>query len=159
MHTKHTSYFKSFHILSGIAICCSLMTSSCNQLTRYGMNSSSSEQDSASHTEQIQMNFVPTAYFWNSLHIAAEQGDIQKVNQLCSDPRVDVNKQDDLGDTPLHLAAGKGHIEVVRKLLSMRNISVNKENIFGEIPLDLALDNDHEEVVALLLVYGTDSSQ
>jgi len=157
MHTKYISYFKSFRTISGIAVCFSLMTSSCNQLTRHGMDGNSSEQSSESDTEQIEMSFIPTAYFRDSLHIAAEKGDIQRVTQLCSDARVDVNTKNNFENTPLHLAAEKGHIEVVRKLLSMSNIIVNNENIFGKIPLDLALDNGHEEVVALLLIYGTDS--
>ncbi|MGI2257335.1 ankyrin repeat domain-containing protein [Candidatus Cardinium hertigii] len=150
MHTKDTSYFKSCCTLSGIAICFSLMTSSCNQLTRYGMDSSSSEQDSESDTEQIEISFVPTAHFWDSLHIAAQQGDIKRVNQLCSDSYVDVNTKNDFDNTPLHIAAEKGHIEIVRKLLSVDNIIVNQQNIFNKTPLDLALENNHEEVAVLL---------
>ncbi|MGI2299495.1 ankyrin repeat domain-containing protein [Candidatus Cardinium hertigii] len=157
MDIKNKLAFKSLLKVSRIPICF-LLTTACNQLTRYGMNSSSSEEDSESDTEQIEMNFVPTAHFWDSLHIATEKGDIERVNQLCSDSGVDVNTKNDFDNTPLHLAANNGHISVVRKLLSVTNM-VNEENVFGKTPLDLALQNGHEEVVALLRSAGAVSSQ
>ena len=53
---------------------------------------------------------------------------------------VDVNKQQNSGDTPLLIASYKGHKDIVELLLNMNNIDVNKATNTGLTPLSIAKD-------------------
>jgi cytohesin len=93
-----------------------------------------------------------------SLHDAAEAGDITQVKRLIS-KGADVNaKTDGWLITPMHVAADKGHKEIC-ELLIREGAEVNArtgelEDDGGLTPLHVACDEGHQEVVRLLLAHG-----
>ncbi|MBQ2380130.1 MAG: ankyrin repeat domain-containing protein [Akkermansia sp.] len=90
------------------------------------------------------------------LCLAARLGDAECVKVLLTVPRIDVNKNNDVG-APLHHAAERGHLECVKILLSVPGIDVNKKNSEGKTPIHLAAENGHLECVkTLLTVPGID---
>ncbi|MHB9147106.1 MAG: ankyrin repeat domain-containing protein [Candidatus Amoebophilus sp.] len=50
------------------------------------------------------------------LHLAASRGYLQLANLLI-EQGIEINAQNNDGDTPLHLAAWEGHVEMARHLL------------------------------------------
>ena len=61
----------------------------------------------------------------------------------------DVNKQDDIGDTPLHWAAMGDSTEVIAMLIE-HGASINITNDKGEKPIDLARRLGSEAAVRML---------
>lgn len=53
----------------------------------------------------------------SALHGVAQGGHVQCLMRLLKEPKLAINLQNKLGDTPLHCAAVRGHSEVVRVLL------------------------------------------
>eukprot|EP00981_Chlorochromonas_danica_P016214 scaffold16062_cov278-Ochromonas_danica.AAC.4 len=76
-------------------------------------------------------------------------GHVEVVLVLLRDERVDVNKADKNGWTPLHTACGRGHVEVVLVLLGDERVDLNKD---GWTPLHTACGSGHVEVVKLFLL-------
>ena len=90
---------------------------------------------------------------------AAEQGNIEAVKQHL-DAGVNVNKKDQLGETPLHSAAKEGHMQII-ELLITKGADVNAMDDGGHTPVDWAESvneqGKHEgknETVALLRKHG-----
>lgn len=52
--------------------------------------------------------------------------------------KIDVNKQDDLGNTALHWAASGNHLDCVKYLVEKRKAKVNSANLNGDTPLHTA---------------------
>lgn len=75
-----------------------------------------------------------------------------------ADPRPDVNKPADNGNTPLHAAANNGDVRLVTALLQCPGINVNPANSLcdGATPLHLAIMYGHEHVAEVLLCAGAD---
>jgi hypothetical protein len=73
--------------------------------------------------------------------------------QMLLDQRVDVNLQNNKGNTPLLRAAWAGSHEVVKLLLD-RGADVHHENNKGDSPLLLAASRGHLDVVRVLLDGG-----
>ena len=90
-----------------------------------------------------------------SLHRAADAGDLQKVKDLFAEG-VDVNafKAD---WTPLHRAAARGHTGVARALLDA-GARIDETGAGGWTPLHRAAKLGHEEMTALLLERGADAN-
>jgi hypothetical protein len=92
----------------------------------------------------------------NTIHIAAEKGDIEKVNNsLVMNP--DVNQRDEKGNTPLISAASKGQV-VVMQLLIDRGADLNSMNNSGSTALHVATLLGQTASVRLLLEKGADTS-
>ncbi|KAI6762402.1 hypothetical protein HG530_008382 [Fusarium avenaceum] len=70
-----------------------------------------------------------------ALSLAAANGQVDIVEMLMVDGRMDINQKDDNGRTPLHLAASKAHKEVVDALLRNDTIDVDSQDYFGITPL------------------------
>lgn len=73
---------------------------------------------------------------------------------------VDINYQDEQGDTALHVAARFGHVECAKLLLEGRdeqraNIEL-PEKTYGWTPLFIACVDGHLSIVELLIEYGAD---
>ena len=68
----------------------------------------------------------------------------------------DVNKADNVGDTPLHNAAANGHSKVVEMLIQGK-ADVNVVGGWaGGTPLHWAVEGGHGDVVKILLGNGAD---
>ena len=85
----------------------------------------------------------------NTLHDAAEKGDLVKVQALLTSHPELVHKQDTYGCTPLHMAAYGGSQEVVEMLLACQAI-VNVRDNAGRIPADYAEVKGHLELAKRL---------
>ena len=68
---------------------------------------------------------------------------------------IDLNAQNEYGETPLFIAAKVGHHNVVKMLLKKGDIEVNLENWAGETPLSVAAEERNGKIVNLLL--GTET--
>jgi ankyrin repeat protein len=84
-----------------------------------------------------------------------DDGDEEVVAMLLERPEIDVNIQDDAGDTALHVAAKedptkKGHNNIVKMLLNFRGIIVDIKNNDGKTAEEEANACGHVEIVSLL---------
>jgi len=85
--------------------------------------------------------------FW-----ASYNGELEKVESLCSDSALNINWQYSQGGfTPLSVACEKGHVGVVKYLLSLKGIDPNMQQNEGATPSFVACQQGHKEVVSLLL--------
>jgi ankyrin repeat protein len=88
----------------------------------------------------------------NSLHAAAEEGNIDALKSLL-ERGVDINARGASNQTPLHVAVVEGNVDVVR-LLVERGAEVESRNNFGRTPLHGSSRFGHLEVSRLLLNHG-----
>ena len=78
------------------------------------------------------------------LHLAVQCASQPVVEQILhmasseSDVEIDINAQDQQGNTPLHLASKLGRVNVVRSLLQLPDIDFAAYNYQGRTPTDLA---------------------
>ena len=86
------------------------------------------------------------------LRRAAELGDVERLRELVADG-VNVDSDDDLGNTALHRAAGYGHADAVELLLE-QGASVKKKGWGGRLALHRAAESASASSVALLLAAG-----
>ncbi|EAX97694.1 TKL family protein kinase [Trichomonas vaginalis G3] len=81
---------------------------------------------------------------------AAANGELEKVKGYLAD-NVDVNTQDENGDTALQVAARKGDLELVKYLIKVNGINLNTTNQKGYSPLHEAVRFSKTEVVYTLV--------
>ncbi|OGV70937.1 MAG: hypothetical protein A3K19_28545 [Lentisphaerae bacterium RIFOXYB12_FULL_65_16] len=93
----------------------------------------------------------------DSLHVAAEAGDIETIKRLAAEGR-DLNAWDQDGMTPLHLAVRGGQVEACRVLLELRADASKEIRKGGAPPLEFALHMKKTEVVPVLLANAPDSA-
>ena len=84
------------------------------------------------------------------LHFAVEHSQYELVDRLQQCPNIQVDKANELGNTPLMVAAGKGYEVMVVKLLE-RGASRQQVNKDGMSPLMFAAQNGHLAVVNQLI--------
>jgi cytohesin len=90
-----------------------------------------------------------------SLHLAAEEGDIEAVKEHLAagtDKNVRAGKW---GDTPLHRAAFWGYTEIVELLIN-NEVDVNAKDDYGCTPLHDAAEYSHLEITEMLIGRGPD---
>ncbi|KAJ5988304.1 hypothetical protein N7481_003514 [Penicillium waksmanii] len=98
--------------------------------------------------------YIKMPYFWDlekritGLHLLARLGLVELTSRILA-LKVDINFQDNFGQTPLSHAAENGHDKVVKLLLEKAD--VNLQNIHGQSPLSFAAENGYDAVVKLLL--------
>ena len=85
----------------------------------------------------------------SGLHKAAYWGHIDTVKFLVNNLKLDVNHQDNEGDTALHDAARFGHTEVVQFLVNS-GANVNLKNKSGFTAMDIAKEYSKDKVQAVL---------
>ncbi|KAK3721020.1 Glycerophosphocholine phosphodiesterase [Vermiconidia calcicola] len=90
----------------------------------------------------------------------AIKSNYHKIVRLLVDAGVDVNYQDDYGETGLHIAARAGHEECAKILLqSSKHQKINielAEKTYGWTPLFIACVDGHLNIVKLLISKGAD---
>lgn len=76
------------------------------------------------------------------LHYAVQVAPLATLQSLVekNDQNLDVNAQDEDGNTPLHLAAGSSRFNVVKYLLSLPDINDTVVNAENKQPVELAKD-------------------
>lgn len=74
-------------------------------------------------------------YHETALGIAARRGQLAVVEVLLQHPEVDVNRADDLGDTPLSQACYHHHWRITKRLLAA-GAQLGTRNAKGQQPLD-----------------------
>lgn len=87
-------------------------------------------------------------YGANALHYAAESGKLSFVKSLINKGNVDINSQDDDGDSPLIEAVEKGSVEIVSYLLS-KGADVSLKTTGGKTAKDIATEKGNAEVLKL----------
>jgi ankyrin repeat protein len=96
-----------------------------------------------------------TLAFCKQIHVAAQKGDLNKVQMHVKANPALVNAKDGSGYTPLHWAAYYGHMDVADFLLT-NSADVNAKSNVGWTPLHDAAAYGHMDVVELLLAKGAD---
>ena len=89
----------------------------------------------------------------DSLHDAARDGELAKVQALLKDNPDLVFSKDAFGWTPLHYAVVSGQKDVAELLLA-HGAEVNAEDNDGFTPLHVATANGHKEMAELLRQHG-----
>ena len=69
---------------------------------------------------------------------------------------IDINIQNDFGDTPLHLAIKSNLLKVIKTLMELK-ANVNSKNNNNETPLHIALQHSHPPVIEMLLKAGANN--
>ncbi len=91
---------------------------------------------------------------YNSLHVAAQNGQDMIMRLILAQPGADVNSRDSAGRTPLLWASYRGHVEVVGMLLKFEGIELDAVDVDGRGPLHWAVIKGHSVVAARLLKAG-----
>lgn len=84
------------------------------------------------------------------MHFAANEGKIEIVNFLLTQPDIDVEAQSTIGRTALHLAAIRGHTAIVRALVT-KGANKNVKDFDESTPLHHASEFGHFEVIIFLI--------
>ena len=92
-----------------------------------------------------------TLHPWERLMVACIRGNSARVSRLIKVPRLDINYQDQFGDTAAHLAIMWGNKECVRILAETGRVDWNKRNEMGETPLYWALEKGHSDIVDIIV--------
>ena len=89
-------------------------------------------------------------------HYAAKYGD-SAFFDFAVPKGINLNFQDEKGNTPLHTAVSRGNLAMSEYLLSL-GTSPNVQNKKGETPLHVAIQDNNIEIVAHLIRYGASAS-
>jgi ankyrin repeat protein len=85
--------------------------------------------------------------------IAAQDGNVERVQELLASDRALVNVRGDYDKTPLHWAAEKNNLRLANVLLAS-GADINAETTWGSTPLQWAANMGSREVAELLLARG-----
>lgn len=80
----------------------------------------------------------------------ARYGELDDMKHILDNYKIDIDYQDDNGNTALHKSSANGHLEIVCELLE-RGASINKQNSHGNSPLHWAVINKKKGVIVKLL--------
>ena len=86
------------------------------------------------------------------LHFAAASNQVDIIDYLAVECKVDVNSQDSAGNTPLHLAVINGHIEASRAILG-HGADCSICNIDERTALHLAMDKTSQQSKELIMEF------
>ncbi|OMJ68802.1 hypothetical protein SteCoe_33643 [Stentor coeruleus] len=90
------------------------------------------------------------AYGKNALHLAASFGTLSLLCFLVQDLSMDINSQDELGNTPLHLSILERREEMGLLILTLTS-SINQQNASGDTPLHLSISTGNYRISKHLL--------
>ena len=88
---------------------------------------------------------------WSGLMVACSAGNPTIVSRLVKLPGLDINDQDETGDTAAHRACYHGRTECVRVLAETDRVDWNKADNSGETPLYSALAGGHSDIVDIII--------
>nr|XP_015928633.2 delta-latroinsectotoxin-Lt1a-like [Parasteatoda tepidariorum] len=88
-----------------------------------------------------------------ALHIAAKEGYFKIVRNLLSSNKIEINKPEKSGYTPLHYAI-QGRPKTLKLFLDNDKISVNAKSDFGLTPFHLAVMKGNRRICDVLLSSG-----
>jgi len=77
-------------------------------------------------------------------------GKVEEVRKLLQNQQLNINCQDNDGETPFYIACEYGHIDIVKLLLNDKRISIRKKTNQGKTAFDIAKTNNHSEVMKLI---------
>lgn len=89
----------------------------------------------------IDVNEIYEKHHKTPLMAAIDENNIDIVNVLLEDDRIDINTTNKNGDTPLHFAIVKNSRDIVKLLLEDKRINVNLKNSRGETPFHCSCVN------------------
>ena len=92
-----------------------------------------------------------------TLHIAAEEGDLNAIQGLLEEPDPNVNEKNKDGQTALHIACQHGHLDIVKALIEFL-ADVNQRDCKGETPLHIAAFTKDIVIGKELITAGADIS-
>lgn len=100
-----------------------------------------------------EIEFLNMKYVWFNMdiHTCCETGNLERLRQLIAE-KVDLNKQDARGNTPLRWASAYGQIEIVKELLK-HNANANIGNYRGWTPFHYACYYGYLNIVKILIEY------
>ncbi|CAC5396484.1 unnamed protein product [Mytilus coruscus] len=84
------------------------------------------------------------------LHVVCEEGNVDYLEVFLSSEECDVNRVNDLEETPLFLACRSGNTECV-ELLVASQCDINSSNVEGKSPLHIACSEENADIVGILL--------
>lgn len=88
-----------------------------------------------------------TNFKLSALHVAAKNNKIDAIRLLIKSG-IELNNQDNDGNTALHYAAQLGHKDIVNLLLSQDKIKIHLRNKLGSTPKEMATSNDIQKLFA-----------
>ncbi|MDR3285667.1 MAG: ankyrin repeat domain-containing protein [Holosporales bacterium] len=95
---------------------------------------------------------------WTPLHDVAYEGNVRSVRGFLDfGANMNVDVQDNYGNTPLHCAIFGRQIEVVKVLLAAQ-ADINAQNSEGRTPLHIAVEGRQIEIAKVLLIVGANKN-
>jgi len=94
----------------------------------------------------LDINYSDTDYGWTAAHLASHNGMTECVVILAETGRVDWNKKDDEGKTPLYNALEDRHDDIISIIAKQPNIDYNVKTNDGETLAQIAVDGPYENV-------------
>ena len=94
----------------------------------------------------------------NELHVAVEDAYEERVINILKRGNIDVNEQDDGGDTALLIAVMHGNAEIVQILVNDPRTSIIQANRDGRTPLEIAREQENYDLIKILYPNGSAGS-
>lgn len=103
--------------------------------------------------------YIPsTEAVTNELHVAVEDAYEERVINILKRGNIDVNEQDDGGDTALLIAVMHGNAEIVQILVNDPRTSIIQANRDGRTPLEIAREQENYDLIKILYPNGSAGS-
>ena len=100
--------------------------------------------------EKLRLKLTNDEITDNLLHSAAKEGNLNNVKYLVETASMNVNAQDEYGETPVYVAAEKGHLDVVKYLVE-KEADPNIADLGGITPIYIATQKGHLDIVRYLV--------
>jgi len=94
-------------------------------------------------------------HFWK----ICSDGNIEEIRKLPQNEQLNVNCQNNDGETPLYVACQNGQIDIVKILLNDKRISIRKKTNKGKTVFDIIKTNNHSEIMKLIKEADTGNFQ
>lgn len=99
----------------------------------------------------IDVNLSGTVTMQTPLHVAVQTGRVSVVTALLNHDHINVNSEDQFGDTPLFCALQRyGTIEMLRLLVKSKKVDLGKRGRIGRMALHLAAVNGGKRAIRLI---------